>query len=136
MCFVFVISSVYIGFFFFSSRRRHTRCYRDWSSDVCSSDLASSLGSVSRSAESYSEAVEPIAQLADGGNAPVRTELNAMQLLEEPDRSLGAGLVQQRGGLDADPARLRDLPRRDVAGGQPGQMERPVTNAGRVEHRQ
>src|SRR3989337_2673495 len=25
--------------FFFSSRRRHSRCYRDWSSDVCSSDL-------------------------------------------------------------------------------------------------
>src|SRR5207245_4732245 len=24
---------------FFSSRKRHTRCYRDWSSDVCSSDL-------------------------------------------------------------------------------------------------
>src|SRR3984885_13046211 len=24
---------------FFSSRRRHTRCVRDWSSDVCSSDL-------------------------------------------------------------------------------------------------
>src|SRR5205809_7317698 len=28
-----------IFFFFFSSRRRHTRCSRDWSSDVCSSDL-------------------------------------------------------------------------------------------------
>src|SRR6266498_5681000 len=27
------------GVFFFSSRRRHTRCGRDWSSDVCSSDL-------------------------------------------------------------------------------------------------
>src|SRR5216683_4388403 len=27
-------------FFFFSSRRRHTRSDRDWSSDVCSSDLA------------------------------------------------------------------------------------------------
>src|SRR5437899_10719992 len=27
-------------FFFFSSRRRHTRCLSDWSSDVCSSDLA------------------------------------------------------------------------------------------------
>src|SRR5215813_808778 len=27
------------GLFFFSSRRRHTRCGRDWSSDVCSSDL-------------------------------------------------------------------------------------------------
>src|SRR5207253_6158844 len=28
-----------ILFFFFSSRRRHTRWPRDWSSDVCSSDL-------------------------------------------------------------------------------------------------
>src|SRR5207248_6049614 len=27
--------------FFFSSRRRHTRSYGDWSSDVCSSDLLS-----------------------------------------------------------------------------------------------
>src|SRR6266542_6539674 len=31
-----------VVFFFFSSRRRHTRCYRDWSSDVCSSDLPDS----------------------------------------------------------------------------------------------
>src|SRR5690606_7755472 len=29
--------------FFFSSRRRHTRFSRDWSSDVCSSDLADAL---------------------------------------------------------------------------------------------
>src|SRR3989449_1287874 len=28
---------------FFSSRRRHTRCSRDWSSDVCSSDLSGKL---------------------------------------------------------------------------------------------
>src|SRR3712207_9546901 len=37
------MSFVYIRetmcFFFFSSRRRHTRYWRDWSSDVCSSDL-------------------------------------------------------------------------------------------------
>src|SRR6266542_5275917 len=32
--------------FFFSSRRRHTRCYRDWSSDVCSSDLALQVAEV------------------------------------------------------------------------------------------
>src|SRR2546422_5342180 len=31
-------------FFFFSSRRRHTRCSRDWSSDVCSSDLVGHPG--------------------------------------------------------------------------------------------
>ena len=30
-------------FFFFSSRRRHTRSKRDWSSDVCSSDLDSNF---------------------------------------------------------------------------------------------
>src|SRR2546429_3271546 len=32
-------STGFSTFFFFSSRRRHTRCSRDWSSDVCSSDL-------------------------------------------------------------------------------------------------
>src|SRR5438045_5338865 len=31
-------------FFFFSSRRRHTRCLSDWSSDVCSSDLGNKMG--------------------------------------------------------------------------------------------
>src|SRR2546429_4597848 len=33
-------------FFFFSSRRRHTRCSRDWSSDVCSSDLSNTAKKV------------------------------------------------------------------------------------------
>src|SRR5262245_62498142 len=36
--FLCVICNVDV-FFFFSSRRRHTRCLSDWSSDVCSSDL-------------------------------------------------------------------------------------------------
>src|SRR2546421_5671084 len=35
------IAIVSFVFFFFSSRRRHTRSDRDWSSDVCSSDLSS-----------------------------------------------------------------------------------------------
>src|SRR5437764_5408014 len=34
-----VLACMYISFFFFSSRRRHTRYIGDWSSDVCSSDL-------------------------------------------------------------------------------------------------
>src|SRR5256884_638044 len=41
-------------FFFFSSRRRHTRCSRDWSSDVCSSDLAQA------EAQILSEILNPI----------------------------------------------------------------------------
>src|SRR2546429_4857422 len=41
--------------FFFSSRRRHTRCSRDWSSDVCSSDL----GGLMRNSSKRGSASEP-----------------------------------------------------------------------------
>src|SRR5438105_5585121 len=37
---------IYTSLFFFSSRRRHTRSTRDWSSDVCSSDLDGRRGRV------------------------------------------------------------------------------------------
>src|SRR5215469_16332739 len=40
-------------FFFFSSRRRHTRSLRDWSSDVCSSDLAFASGGLLVSAAAF-----------------------------------------------------------------------------------
>src|SRR5207253_8545030 len=43
-------------FFFFSSRRRHTRWPRDWSSDVCSSDLVNTANTVT--AKSHSAAVD------------------------------------------------------------------------------
>src|SRR5690606_40245559 len=36
---VLLVIATLIFLFFFSSRRRHTRFSRDWSSDVCSSDL-------------------------------------------------------------------------------------------------
>src|SRR2546429_7723743 len=39
LCLLRVRGRIAMVFFFFSSRRRHTRCSRDWSSDVCSSDL-------------------------------------------------------------------------------------------------
>src|SRR5207249_5508422 len=38
VCFL-ILLTICSFFFFFSSRRRHTRSKRDWSSDVCSSDL-------------------------------------------------------------------------------------------------
>src|SRR5690606_5771007 len=40
-----ILSNTSLLFFFFSSRRRHTRFSRDWSSDVCSSDLFPTPGS-------------------------------------------------------------------------------------------
>src|SRR5438874_7715900 len=39
--FIISCACLFSFFFFFSSRRRHTRSLRDWSSDVCSSDLPS-----------------------------------------------------------------------------------------------
>src|SRR5207248_5770323 len=42
-----------ICLFFFSSRRRHTRSYGDWSSDVCSSDLGSANTELVRSTSLY-----------------------------------------------------------------------------------
>src|SRR5205814_4066254 len=53
-------------FFFFSSRRRHTRCLSDWSSDVCSSDLRqaapeSGSGSATRRGGGHS-AFQPVRQ--------------------------------------------------------------------------
>src|SRR2546429_3389516 len=73
-----------LWFFFFSSRRRHTRCSRDWSSDVCSSDLGS-LNSTAfgrsgwrsgRYAWDTSETLHPRdargAPLADGQDATVK----------------------------------------------------------------
>src|SRR5207247_6998224 len=44
-CYFFIS---YHSFFFFSSRRRHTRSTRDWSSDVCSSDLGNGFGRLQR----------------------------------------------------------------------------------------
>src|SRR5690606_12961808 len=39
MCYGSLVETSLLSVFFFSSRRRHTRFSRDWSSDVCSSDL-------------------------------------------------------------------------------------------------
>src|SRR5690606_40603155 len=90
-------------FFFFSSRRRHTRFSRDWSSDVCSSDLRS--GVASRSA--------PV--LLGGFTLPAtHAELLA---LFPPE------------GLDRGPRRPRPGPRRGL--GRRRSEERRVGKAGR-----
>src|SRR5258705_2797404 len=76
-------SRVTMGDFFFSSRRRHTRCLSDWSSDVCSSDLvsvdiasASPCNSLCSMSDWYSFSLRRRAQngrLASGGG-PARSD--------------------------------------------------------------
>src|SRR5205809_3514833 len=46
--------------FFFSSRRRHTRCSRDWSSDVCSSDLKNRAPTVAAVVNTSSSDTPPL----------------------------------------------------------------------------
>src|SRR5439155_4417206 len=79
------------GVFFFSSRRRHTRWPRDWSSDVCSSDLELMLlgaiagaemamrdvgipvtpgAGVAAAAEHYRGTAAPLAPRAAAGQSP------------------------------------------------------------------
>src|SRR5690349_23489875 len=52
-----IITNVIYLFFFFSSRRRHTRSLRDWSSDVCSSDLERIAGRTQKPSSCVVEAV-------------------------------------------------------------------------------
>src|SRR5256885_7554990 len=54
------------SFFFFSSRRRHTRLQGDWSSDVCSSDL---IDLAVGAAESDLEAAPLVRAAREGGQA-------------------------------------------------------------------
>src|SRR5690606_40590972 len=53
--------------FFFSSRRRHTRFSRDWSSDVCSSDLEARLDQEHAEREPEREQTEPDGEGIAGG---------------------------------------------------------------------
>src|SRR5699024_11616827 len=57
MCFPFL-------YFYFSSRRRHTRLKRDWSSDVCSSDLG----------QGYGKFKNELAEVVVEGLAPIQKE--------------------------------------------------------------
>src|SRR2546422_6706422 len=72
--------------FFFSSRRRHTRCSRDWSSDVCSSDL--------------------VLQALDDGMRADAPEVEALQPREDRGRTLGDLLRLGRCEQDRKSTRL------------------------------
>src|SRR2546429_3711414 len=61
--------------FFFSSRRRHTRCSRDWSSDVCSSDLLVIGTHAARILED-----DGGADVHDAAQSPATTEISTRNL--------------------------------------------------------
>src|SRR3712207_1989814 len=62
-CAVYFLSFV----FFFSSRRRHTRYWRDWSSDVCSSDLKANADHVLISGHDGGTGASPLSSIQAAG---------------------------------------------------------------------
>src|SRR5437868_10699595 len=61
-------------FFFFSSRRRHTRSKRDWSSDVCSSDLVAVREPAAVEPSREEAAVQQSGAASEAASAPNRSE--------------------------------------------------------------
>src|SRR6266699_4844662 len=69
--------------FFFSSRRRHTICGRDWSSDVCSSDLGVHPNAVGRWMKRYRDGgFHALAERRRGRRAGEQAALSASQQQE------------------------------------------------------
>src|SRR5216683_4185824 len=64
----------YSFFFFFSSRRRHTSSDRDWSSDVCSSDLAPAVSDRDRGPPHRQSSRQPVERGLHAGHEVTRGE--------------------------------------------------------------
>src|SRR6266508_1506932 len=100
-------------FFFFSSRRRHTRWPRDWSSDVCSSDLGGYEEFLRAEFLNADARIEDVRQLAEYARSyddteaflaeiALLTELTAETVSEggEPDEKMVLSSVHQAKGLE------------------------------------
>src|SRR5256712_6634255 len=80
--------------FFFSSRRRHTRSDRDWSSDVCSSDLV--VGSFAYRTANWVEG-ESLAEALRRGPRPIRTAHALVRdLLGAAEHAHARGVILRR----------------------------------------
>src|SRR2546422_1465151 len=100
--------------FFFSSRRRHTRCSRDWSSDVCSSDLVVQVDGVrgprelrgAQRAELVAQGAQPSRVVRDVGHArtssasrrpsPTRLTPSTVMPIASPGKSNTHGATRSR----------------------------------------
>src|SRR3989442_3879873 len=107
--------------FFVSSRRRHTRCGRDWSSDVCSSDLGEYLvRAVGHCGECHTPRTMTMATdnsrfLAGNPKGPEDSEVPNIT----PDKATGLTWSEEE---IADYLETGNKPDGDVAGGVLGEV--------------
>src|SRR5207247_1044809 len=88
-------------YFFFSSRRRHTRSTRDWSSDVCSSDLADGDAAFEHGVQPshppaiprVQDVVHPALDVRNGGK---RASALARMLLRGQGAAVACAIANQR----------------------------------------
>src|SRR5699024_1061611 len=93
-------------FFFFTSRRRHTRSKRDWSSDVCSSDLDdTNLADFSANVRRY----KAIKVSEDGGVDTIQAEM-PINSLETFLNTLKENIYSFGMGVDINPDKLGNSP--------------------------
>src|SRR3989442_6080727 len=87
-------------FFFFSSRRRHTRCGRDWSSDVCSSicSMSSLSGPTLVLAKELIEHGERETVLAYLESC-LKLEIGRASCRERVEISVGGGSLKKKGKI-------------------------------------
>src|SRR5256885_5822599 len=90
------MAQMYSLFFFFSSRRRHTRLQGDWSSDVCSSDLTVSV-------RGKALVLPASVIVAPGAQASVTLETTE----PAPSAGLAVSLAPEQAGLAQVPASVQ-----------------------------
>src|SRR4030066_2441468 len=92
-----------LPFFFFSSRRRHTRFKCDWSSDVCSSDLWSKSPKPASSSSAKALTGWCVARLVsdrERGGEGKRGDLGGRRIIKKKKKKKGRSEGIPRGGRD------------------------------------
>src|SRR6266576_5878289 len=98
-----------IEFFLFSSRRRHTRSLRDWSSDVCSSDLDAMKAGIEAFLE---ECLKPELRQIALHDAPA---VLGWERWREIGAANGLGLIEASLGAAIEAGEIRPLPVQQTA---------------------
>src|SRR5437899_10550303 len=106
--------NIILSIFFFSSRRRHTRCLSDWSSDVCSSDLAETLALEATPGTQTERFTRPILSNARRMHRLVDDLLDLSRIESgrwqpDPERVDVRGLADEAWAAFADRARERQI---------------------------
>src|SRR5262245_48735501 len=134
--------SLFFFFFFFSSRRRHTRCLSDWSSDVCSSDLVTTLGPAA-----VGRATKAALKKLDRGARQLRRTVLAAQasteaaLIRQHDAGRAQMIEAAEGRARSEASAADQRARRDIetaeslAGGQGKAVRAVIANMARERHR-